>query len=87
MTALFADTFYWFALADFRDSAHGRALAISSQRMDSALVTTDEVLVEYLTFFAAAPEPMRRKALRNAERILTNPGVHVVPQSRGRNGC
>jgi len=27
MTALFADTFYWIALADFNDSAHQRALA------------------------------------------------------------
>jgi hypothetical protein len=28
MTALFADTFYWIALADFSDSAHRRALAL-----------------------------------------------------------
>ena len=82
MTALFADTFYWIALADFSDSAHRRALALSSERADSLLVTTDEVLVEYLTFFATAPEPMRRKALTNAERILNNGGVRVVPQSR-----
>jgi predicted nucleic acid-binding protein len=82
MTALFADTFYWIALADLNDSAHRRALAFTSERADSLLVTTDEVLVENLTFFAAAPEPMRRKAVTNAQRILGNPGVRVVPQSR-----
>jgi len=82
MTALFADTFFWIALADFNDSAHHRALALTSERTDSPIVTTDEVLVEYLTFFATAPEQMRRKALTNARRILEDPGVRVVPQSR-----
>jgi uncharacterized protein len=39
-------------------------------------------LAEFLTFFATAPEQMRRKAVTNAKRILEDPGVHVVPQSR-----
>jgi len=32
MTALFADTFYWVALADFTDSAHQRALSLTAER-------------------------------------------------------
>jgi len=82
MTALFAGTFYWIALVDFNDSAHQRALALTYERADSPIVTTDEVLAEYLTFFATAPEQMRRKAVMNARRILENPGVRAVPQSR-----
>jgi predicted nucleic acid-binding protein len=82
MTALFADTFYWIALADSNDSSHRRALALTKERLDAPIVTTDEVLAEYLTFFAAAPEQMRRKAVINAHRILEDPGVHVIPQSR-----
>ena len=82
MRALFADTFYWIALADFTDSAHRRALAFATEREDSPIVTTDEVLAEYLTFFATANERMRRKALTHAQRILDDPGVRVVPQSR-----
>jgi predicted nucleic acid-binding protein len=83
MTALFADTFYWIALADLRDSAHGRALAFANEQQGFPIVTTDEVLVEYLTFFATSPERLRRKALTHAQRILDDPGVRVVPQSRG----
>ena len=83
MSALFADTFYWIALADFSDSAHQRALALTAERTDVPIVTTDEVLVEYLTFFSTAPALMRRQALTNARRILEDPGVRVVPQSRG----
>jgi predicted nucleic acid-binding protein len=82
MTALFADTFYWIALADLTDSAHRRALDVTFERVDTPIVTTDEVLAEYLTFFATAPEPMRRKAVTNAQHILEDPGVQVVPQSR-----
>jgi hypothetical protein len=51
MTALFADTFYWVALADFTDRAHARALRITAERAASPIVTIDEVLTEYLTFF------------------------------------
>jgi predicted nucleic acid-binding protein len=82
MNALFADTFYWIALADFTDSAHQRALDLTCERVDTPIVTTDEVLAEYLTFFATASEPMRRKAVTNAQHILEDPGVQVVPQSR-----
>src|SRR5579863_5985013 len=71
-----------YLLLDFSDGAHRRALVLTSERADSLLVTTDEVLTEYLTFFAKAPESMRRKAITNAQRILKNPGVHVIPQSR-----
>jgi predicted nucleic acid-binding protein len=82
MNALFADTFYWIALVDSTDSSHQRALALTFERSDSPIVTTDEVLAEYLTFFATAPEQMRRKALINAHSILEDPGVEVIPQSR-----
>ena len=82
MTALFADTFFWIALADFTDSSHRRALDLAIEQEGSSIVTTDEVLVEYLTSFATANERMRRKAVTHAQRILDDPGVRVVPQSR-----
>jgi hypothetical protein len=67
MAALFADTFYWVALADFADSAHQQPLAITAERAASRIVTTDEVLVEYLTFFSNAPESLRREAVETVE--------------------
>jgi uncharacterized protein len=82
MTGLFADTFYWIALTDFTDSAHRRALDLTYERSESSIVTTDEVLAEFLTFFATATLSMRRNALTAAQRILDDPGVRVVPQSR-----
>jgi uncharacterized protein len=84
MTARFADTFYWIALTDLKDSSHERAVALASEVADSLLVTTDEVLIEFLTFFGTSPEPMRRKALSNAQGILSAASVRVIPQTRLR---
>ncbi len=82
MSALFADTFYWIALADSTDSAHQQALALAIDRATSEIVTTDEVLTEYLNFFSTAPEPFRSRAALGVERLLTASVVRVIPQSR-----
>ena len=82
MTALFADTFYWIALADFTDSAHHRALAITAEWPASPMVTTDEALAEHLTFFSTAPAQLRSGAAASVQGILANPATRVIPQSR-----
>jgi predicted nucleic acid-binding protein len=82
MTALFADTFYWIALADPTDSAHRLALKLTAERAASQIVTTDEVLTEYLTFFASAPASTRREAAEVVEDLLTSSIVRVISQSR-----
>lgn len=76
MTA-FADTFYWIALTDSTDKAHHRA-----RRITDEIVTTDEVLAEYLNFFCAAPEYIRSEVTLAVEDILQDPAVKVIPQSR-----
>jgi predicted nucleic acid-binding protein len=82
MSTLFADTFYWIALADFADSAHQRALTITARLAGSHVVTTDEVLTEYLTFFATASELLRVEAAESVEGILSSSVIRVIPQSR-----
>ena len=52
------------SLADSSDNAHSQALRITTERAASLIVTTDEVMAEYLTFFAAAPETLRRQVLQ-----------------------
>ena len=76
MRIVFADTFYWIALTLPGDAAYARAHEV----MDDIL-TTEEVLIEYLTFFAAAPEYLRREVAANVEAVLSDPGVRVIPQS------
>ena len=73
---------FWIALADFADSAHQRALALTAELAASRIITTDEVLTEYLTFFSDAPESLRREAAESVEGILASSAIRVIPQSR-----
>ena len=82
MTAFFADTFYWIALTDPRDAFHAAAVKLTSERSDAAIVTTDEVLAEYLAYFARASAALRIEAGAIVEELLESPSVRVIPQSR-----
>jgi predicted nucleic acid-binding protein len=57
-------------------------LAFTVERATSPIVTTDEVLTEYLTFFSTASEPFRRRAADGVEGLLRSSVVRVIPQSR-----
>ena len=76
MSAVFADTFYWIALTAPQDAAHERA-----RQFTGDIVTTEEVLAEYLNFFCAAPEPLRRKvAAQQVQQTTAHPTRPVVIQ-------
>jgi dTDP-4-amino-4,6-dideoxygalactose transaminase len=47
-------------------------LVLTAERAASRIVTTDEVLTEYLTFFATAPESLRREAAESVVDILAS---------------
>ena len=82
MRAVFADTFYWAALTNTNDTAHERAMELSRSLAPDRIVTTDEVLCEYLAFFAGARPSVRIQAGKNVVDLIRNPAVLVVPQSR-----
>lgn len=50
MNVVFVDTFYWVALANPRDNWHERVKLASSALGPVRMLTTDEILVEFLTF-------------------------------------
>ena len=82
MKAVFADTFYWAALTSTEDAAHERAMDLSRALAPDKIITTDEVLSEYLAFFAAARRSVRVQAGNNVAELIDDPAVLVVPQSR-----
>lgn len=82
MKAVFADTFYWAALTSTEDSSHERAIMLSRSLRPDKIITTDEVLCEYLAFFAAARPSVRSQAGRIVAEIIDSPTVRVIPQSR-----
>jgi predicted nucleic acid-binding protein len=82
MNVFFADTFYWIALSSARDSAHSQALEFSRSLRSARIVTTDEVLTEFLAFFSSMGSGVRARAGRTVDSILSAKQVWVVPQSR-----
>jgi uncharacterized protein len=79
---LFADTFYWIALIDPRDSLHAAAHAYGSSRGPIRLVTTDEIFDEVLAFFAGTGPYWRSKAAAVVRDAWQDPNVDVLAQTR-----
>ena len=84
MRQIFADTFYWAALLNRRDNWYQRVKQLNARLQSVQIVTTDEVLTEFLNFFSAFDPRMRQEATRRVRSILQSDGVDVIPASRDR---
>ncbi len=79
--AVFADTFYWIAIFNERDSRHKEAIAFSQANTNKTIITTDEILTEFPAYFSGDPEA-RVGAAEVVHDILEDANVRVVEQSR-----
>ena len=82
MKTVFADTLYWVAIVRPNDPWGDPAKKAKSLLGNVLLLTTDEVLTEFLAHLSAGGENLRRQAARMVRAILANPNVKVLPQSR-----
>lgn len=82
MRQIFADTFFWIALLSPRDNAHAQAVAMGQNLADVQLITTDEVLNEFVTHFSRSGPESRRRAVESVESIFARDTIRVVAQSR-----
>ena len=80
MNAVFADTFYWIALTNPADRHSTEVLRFDALFSQGIVYTTQEVLIEVLTFFAA-DSWLRNRAVETVRAILSDPAVRVIPQS------
>jgi predicted nucleic acid-binding protein len=78
---VFADTFYWIALVNPRDSANHQVNELSRSLGSTVILTTDEVLVEFLAFCASDLD-LRVQASLVVQDIFSAPNVRVIPQTR-----
>jgi predicted nucleic acid-binding protein len=76
MTAWFADTFYFLALANPNDAAHAESIKLAA-KIPGSLITTAWVVTELADALSA---PINRPAfLRLWRRLRANPAVEIVP--------
>jgi len=81
VTAVFADTFYWYALTNPLDQWHKAALEARKAHGARLVVTTDEVLGEYLAAMSRHTK-LRSAAALLIEALRNDPSVTIVAQSR-----
>lgn len=79
---VFADTFFWLAISRPRDAWHPQAVAWISGNAEAPMVTTDEVLLEFLNAMAKGGEAARNYAVATVRDIRSDASVTVFPQSR-----
>lgn len=79
MKRLFADTLSWLAL--FVPGDQWADAADQADRLNASLVTTEEVLSEFLTAVCARGDHARRLACQSVRLILDDPTIEVVVQS------
>lgn len=81
MKHVFADTLYWVASIMPGDPWHGVTLKAIAALGPVHLVTTEEVLVEFLSAYAGHGRYLRGKALQTVHAIMANNSVTVRPQT------
>ena len=82
MMTVFADTQYWIAIVRPNDQWKEAAERARSSLGTVRLLTTDEVLTEFLTALSHGGKQPRRQAVKIVRAILDNPNVKVLPQTR-----
>jgi uncharacterized protein len=82
MRKVFADTLYWIATIKPNDPYERAAREARRDVGDCILVTTDEVLGEFVTAFSSRGSRMRERAVQTVRNILDSPDVEVIAQSR-----
>jgi len=80
MRVVFADTFHWMATTNPRDQWHGRAVQATRALGECQIVTTEEVLIEYLNGFSRTRHA-RAQAAATVRRAQSSASIEIVPQS------
>jgi predicted nucleic acid-binding protein len=81
MRRIFADSMYWIALASLHDQWHAEAIRMSRTLQAVQIVTTEEVLSEFLAHFCEHGQMIRQGSVRYVEGIQIDPGIFVRQQS------
>ena len=82
MRRVLADTSFWLAVAWPGDQWQAAARLALRGLDECRLVTTDEVLTEFLAGMSATRSDLRASAVDTVRALLGDPDMEVIPQSR-----
>ncbi len=78
MNRLFCDTLYFIALVNPKDQWHQPAIRIEPLVETVDLITTEEVLIEFLNFYSEFGSRMRFEVSTYVRQLLLNPKFNIV---------
>lgn len=81
MKTVFADTLYWYGLANPRDTWHSPVLQARATLGEVHLLTTQEVLTEFLAAMSGGGAHWRQVAVALVATFASDASVTVLPQS------
>jgi predicted nucleic acid-binding protein len=81
MKVIFVDTFYWIALINKGDTWYHPVRIYSKNLANVKLVTTEEILIETVNFFASFPKEMKQAVYQLVSRIIQDVNIQVIPQT------
>jgi len=81
MRVVFADTFYWVSLINPHDDWHKKILITSQSLNQVKIITTEEVLIEVMSFYSKAGFRMRGKTVSFIKNIINNGQISIIDQT------
>jgi predicted nucleic acid-binding protein len=81
MQHVFADAFYWIALANPADQWHVPVSNFDKENPATKITTTEEVLTEFLNYFSESGERRRSVAVGICQNAISNFNIEVIAQS------
>lgn len=81
MKRLFADTAYWVAMFNKRDTLHDLAKTVSEQHDNDLIVTTEMILTEFANFFSGYGSYFRKAAGEFIQEIQSDPNIEIELQT------
>jgi predicted nucleic acid-binding protein len=81
MRRVFADAMYWIASANRKDQWHAQVASTVRSLGQVMMISTEEVLDEFLTHYSRHGPLMRTAAAQMVDKALANPLVIVRPQT------
>jgi predicted nucleic acid-binding protein len=84
MKTVFADSGFWVALLNPRDTLHEAADQLRAQFNSALIVTSEMVLTEVMNHFSESGDYLRRAASALVEGLCESPRCEVIPQTSGQ---
>lgn len=78
MKAIFADTFYWIALLNSKDTWHLQVVEVSQEISNSPLVISDGIIDELFAYYSKRGDLLRLKVSEIYKSFLKDPTIQFV---------